>query len=74
MKELVFENPPKEMHFEIDDWNVVTWETLPAGESGHTIPFHSGQRAEEFVTSYAIRMGFKIKVTEEGQEPAHFNG
>lgn len=66
----MFEDPPRELRFVIDDRNIVSWKTLPVGEAGSTIPFPSEKGAEEFVISYAIRMGYVRKLIEDSQDLA----
>ena len=71
MGEFIFNNLHRELqtlHFFIDEMNVVTWETLPAGEKGSTIQFNSRQKAEDFILSYARRLGYIRRQVEESQE------
>lgn len=63
--EFIFDNPSKELHFVIDDRNVVIWETLPAGEKGSTFAFQTRQMAENFAIGYARRLGFVRRLAEQ---------
>lgn len=68
-KEIIFTNTSpnssgKELHFGVDQRNIVTWQIIPEGESGATRPFRDIAGAEGFMERYAIRLGFPNRLVQ----------
>lgn len=66
MKEAVFTGilSGKELHCRIDDRNKVSWEEVPEGEKGNSIPFRTYKEAEGFIARYARILGYLKRRTD----------
>jgi len=61
--QIITNSSGKELHFDVDQRNVVTWQIIPEGEAGSTRPFASISGAEHFMERYAKRLGFTNRIS-----------
>ena len=60
-KEIIFRNDSlsgRELHFDVDDRNRVSWRIIPYGEEGITRPLKDIHEVEHFMERYAVLKGF----------------
>lgn len=54
----------RELHCQVDERNRVSWQEIPVGEKGISVPFESIDEARGFMSRYARLMGYLRKEAE----------
>lgn len=61
----------RELHYQIDGNNRVSWQEVPQGERGSSVAFSTAVDAERFMSSVARTLGYAARVGSASMQNGH---